>query len=105
MNAKVGSGFTFNLFEESNKDGIIYSLSIANKSDMPITIQRGQQVRSLFLVETVKIPGNVLSSSLSSSLNLSNKLSSSYFLVSNSFVFLLCFLLFVNLNKNVGCYF
>ena len=87
VNAKVGSGFTFDLFKESNKDGIINSLSIANKSDMPITIQRGQQVGSLYLVETVKIPGNVLSSSLSSSLNLSNKLSSSYFFVSNSFDF------------------
>ena len=87
VNAKVGSGFTFDLFIESNKDGTINSLSIANKTEMPITIQRGQQVGSLYLVETVEIPGNILSSSLSSSLNLSNKLSSSYFFVSNSFDF------------------
>ena len=38
VNAKVGLGFTFDLFEESNKDGIINSLSIANKSDMLIAI-------------------------------------------------------------------
>ena len=89
MNAKVGLGFTFDLFEESNEDGMINSLSIVNKSDSPLTIQRGQQIGSLYLVETVNIPGNVLSSSLSSStsLNLSNKLSSSYFFVSNSFDF------------------
>ena len=38
VNAKVGAGFTFDFFKEINKDGIINSLSIANKSDMPITI-------------------------------------------------------------------
>ena len=70
VNAKVGLGLTFDTFKESNKDDIINSLSIANKTEMPITIQRGQQVGSLYLVETVKIPGNVLSSSLSSPLNL-----------------------------------
>ena len=105
MNAKVGLKFTFDLFKESNKDGIINSLSIDNKTEMPITIQRGQQVGSFHLLETVKIPGNVLGSSLSSSLYLSNKISSSYFFVSNSFNFLLCFLLFVILNKIIGCCF
>ena len=70
VNAKVGLGFTFDLFEESNKDGIINSLSIANKTKMPFTIQCGQQVGSLYLVETVNILGNVVSSSLSTPLNL-----------------------------------
>ena len=56
VNAKAGLGFTFDLFEESNKDGIINSLSIANKSDMLITIQRRQQVGSFYLMETVKFP-------------------------------------------------
>ena len=105
VNAKVGLGFTFNLFEESNKDGIINSLSIANKSDMPITIQRGQHVGSLYLVETVEIPGNVLSSSLSSSLNLLNKLSSSYFFVSNSFDFSSLFSSFCEFEQERWLYF
>ena len=87
VNAKVGLGFAFNLFEQSKKDRLINSLSIANKSKLPVTIQHVQQVGSLYLVETVKISGNVISSSLSSSLNLSNKLSSSYFFVSNFFDF------------------
>ena len=30
VNAEVGSGFTFDLFEQSNKYGVIYSLSNAN---------------------------------------------------------------------------
>ena len=55
VNAKVGLGFTFDLFEESNEDGMINSLSIVNKSDSPITIQRGQQIGSLYLVEIVKV--------------------------------------------------
>ena len=54
---------------------------------MPLTIQHGQQVGSLYFLETVKIPSNVLSSSLSFTLNISNKISSSYFFVSNSFDF------------------
>ena len=66
VNAKIGLGLTFDLFEQSNKDGIIKSLSIVNKSDLPLAIQRGQQVGSLYLVETVNFPGNILSSSLSS---------------------------------------
>ncbi len=57
---------------------------MVNKTETPITIQRGQQVGSLHLLETVNIPGNVLNSSLSSSLTLNplNKVSSSYFFVS-----------------------
>ena len=66
MNAKVGLGLTFDLFKQSNEDGIINSLSIVNKTETPVTIQHRQQVGSLYLVETVKIHGNVLSSSLSS---------------------------------------
>ena len=38
-------------------------------------------------MENVKIPSNVISSSLSSTINLLNKLSFSYFFVSNSFNF------------------
>ena len=38
VNAKVGSGFTFDLFEESNKDGI-NSNSIFNKTKLSLTIQ------------------------------------------------------------------
>ena len=76
MNANIGLGFTFGLFKQSNKDGVINSLSIVNKSKLPVTIQCRGQYGSLYLVETVNIPGNVLSSSLSS-LNLLNKFSSS----------------------------
>ena len=68
VNAKAGLGLLFNVFEQSNQDGVIHSLSIVNKTELPITIQRGQQVGSLHLVETVNIPGHVLNSSLSSSL-------------------------------------
>ena len=70
VNAKAGLGLLFNVFEQSNQDGVINSLSMVNKTETPITIQRGQQVRSLHLVETVDTPGNVLNSSLSSSLTL-----------------------------------
>ena len=68
VNAKAGLGLSFNIFEQSNQDSVINSLSMVNKTETPITIQRGQQVGSLHLVETVNIPGNVLNSSLSSSL-------------------------------------
>ena len=68
VNAKVGLGLLFNVFEQSNQDGVINSLSIVNKTELPITIQRSQQVGSLRLVETVNISYNVLNSSLSSSL-------------------------------------
>ena len=47
LNAKVGLGFTFDLYEQSNKYGVINSLSIVNKSNSPITIQHGQQIGSL----------------------------------------------------------
>ena len=67
VNAKAGLGLSFNIFKQSNKDGVINSLRITNKSELPITVQRGQQVGSLHLVETVNIPGNVSNSSLSSS--------------------------------------
>ena len=54
---------------------------MVNKTEMPFTIKRGQQVGSLHLVETVNILGNVLNSSLSSSLTLNalDKFSFSYF--------------------------
>ena len=87
MNAKVGLGLTFDLFKQSNKNGFINSLSIVNKFNLPITIQHRQQAGSLYLVETFKIPSKVLSSSLSSTLNILNKFSSSYFFASNSFYF------------------
>ena len=91
MNAKVSLGLTFNLFEQSNKDGVINSLTIANKFKLPVTIQRGQQVGSLYLVETIKNFVNVLGSSLSSSLNILNKHSSSYFFASIFSDFSFCF--------------
>ena len=75
VNAKVGLELTFILFEHSSKDEEINSLSIVNKSKPPVTFQCRQQVGSLYLVGTVDIPGNVLSSSLYSSLNLMNKFS------------------------------
>ena len=79
MNAKAGLGLFFNFLEQSNQDAVINSLSIVNKTELPLAIQCGQQVGSLYLVETVKIPGNVLSSSLCSTFNLLNKLSSCLF--------------------------
>ena len=89
VNAKAGLGLSFNFFEQSNEDGVINSLSITNKSESPITVQRGQQVGSLHLVETVEIPGNVLNTSNSSSITLNrlNKFSSPYFFASSSFDF------------------
>ena len=89
MNTKAGLGLLFNVFEQSNQEGVINSLSIVNKTELPITIQRGQQVGSLHLVETVKIPGNVLNTSNSSSITLNrlNKFSSPYFFASSSFDF------------------
>ena len=53
VNNKAGSGIVFNVFEQSNQDGKINSLSLVNKTDLPITIQPGQQVGSLHLAETV----------------------------------------------------
>ena len=113
VNAKAGMGLSFNVFEQSNQDGVINSLSMVNKTETPITIQRRQQVGSLHLVRTVDIPGNVFISSSSSSslilnsliLNSLNKGSSSYFFASSSLIFLLCLLPFLNPNKSVGCYF
>ena len=52
-NTKAGLGLLFNVFEQSNQDGVINSLSMVNKTETPITIQRGQQVGSLHIVETV----------------------------------------------------
>ena len=42
VNAKVGLGLTFDLFKQSNENGVINSFSIAKKSNSPVTIQRGQ---------------------------------------------------------------
>ena len=72
-----------------NEDGIINSLSIRNKTKLPITVQRSQEIGNLYLVETVELPGNVLSTS---SLSTSNKFSSSYFFVSSSLNFSSLFL-------------
>ena len=58
VNGKAGLGLLFNVFEQSNQDGVINSLSIVNKTELPITIQHGQKVGSLHLVETVNIPNN-----------------------------------------------
>ena len=79
---------------------------MVNKTESPITIQRGQQVGLLHLVKTVDIPGNVLNSSLSSSLTLNplNKVSSSYFFVSSSFDFSSLFTSFSESIESNGCY-
>ena len=58
---------------------------------MPITVQRGQEIGNLDLVETVEIPVNILYTSL---LSTSNKFSSSYFFVSYSLNFSTLFLNF-----------
>ena len=80
---------------------------MVNKTELPITIQRSQQVGSLHLMKTVDILGNNLNSSPSSSLTLHslNNVSSSYFLFLFFLIFLLCLLPFLNPNKSVGCYF
>ena len=59
VNTKAGLGLLFNVFERFNQDSIINSLSIVNKTELLITIQRSQQVGSLHLVETFYIPGNI----------------------------------------------
>ena len=64
VNAKARLGLSFNVFEQSNQDGAINSLSIDNKSLLTFTIQHRQQVGSMHLVETVEILGNILNSSL-----------------------------------------
>ena len=51
VNTKAGLGLLFNVFEQSNQDGVINSLSMVNKTELPITIQRRQQVGSLHLVK------------------------------------------------------
>ena len=40
VNAKAGLGILFNVFKQSNQDGILNSFSIVNKTELPITIQR-----------------------------------------------------------------
>ena len=40
VNIKAGLGLLFNVFEQSNQEGVINSLSIANKTELLITIQR-----------------------------------------------------------------
>ena len=60
VNTKAGLGLLFNVFEQLNQGGTVKSLSAVNKTELPITIQHGQQVRSLYLMETVKILSNVL---------------------------------------------
>ena len=93
VNSKAGSRLMFKVFEQSNQDGVIISLSIRNKTKLPITVQRSQEIFNLYLVETVEIPGNILSSS---SLSTPDKFSSSYFFVSSSFNFSF---LFFNLDE------
>ena len=51
----------FNVFEQSNQDGMTNSLGIRNKTKSPIIVQKGLEIGNLYLVETFKIPGNVLS--------------------------------------------
>ena len=56
VDSKVELGLSFNVFEQSNKDGAINYLSIQNKTELHLTIQRRQQIGTLYLEETVKIP-------------------------------------------------
>ena len=99
MNSRAGSGLMFNIFEQSNQAGIINSLSIRNKTKLPITVQRGQEIGNLYLAETVEIPGYVLSTS---SLGTLNKFSSSYFFVSSSLNFSSLFLNLDEFERNDG---
>ena len=89
MNSKAGLVLMFNDIEQSNQDGIINSLSIRNKTKLPITVQHSQEIGSLYLVETIEISGNVLSTS---SLSTLNEFSSLYFFVSSSLNFSSLFL-------------
>ena len=57
VNTKAGMGLLFKVFKQSIGDGVVNSLSITNKSESPVTVLCSQQVRSLCLAETVKIPG------------------------------------------------
>ena len=89
VNAKAELGLLFNVFEQSNKDGVINSLSIAKKSKLPVTVRLGQQAGSLYLMETVKIPSNILNTSDSptNTLNSFIEFCSPYFYVSYLFYF------------------
>ena len=75
VKGKVGLGLSFDVFEESNVDGQVSPLSITNKTNSSITLNCGQQIGELHLMETIDIPGNVISSS--------NKFDSSYFATSS----------------------
>ena len=78
------TGLMFNVFLQSNKDGVINSLYIRNKTKLPMTVQHGQDIVNLYFVENVKIPGIVLSTS---SLSTLSRLGSSYFFISSSLNF------------------
>ena len=47
--SKVGLGLLFKVFKQLNKDGAINSLSVQNKTDLPLTIQLCQQFGSWIL--------------------------------------------------------
>ena len=53
----------FNVFEQSNQNGVINLHSIRNKTKLPITIQCSQEIGNLYHVETLERPGNVSSNS------------------------------------------
>ena len=61
VNSAAGSGLLFDVFEEANQDSQINSIRIINKTNKPITVQQGQKIGNLFLVETVEILGNGIS--------------------------------------------
>ena len=42
--SKAVLGLIFNVFNQSNQDGVINSLSIRNKTKLPITVQSGQEI-------------------------------------------------------------
>ena len=54
MNSKAGFRLMLNFFEQSNKNGVINSFSIRNKTKLPITVQRGQEIGNLDIIETVE---------------------------------------------------
>ena len=67
VNAKVGLGFTCDLFEHSNKDVIDFFFIHFKKSKLPFTINADNKLDLCILWKPSSIPGYVLNSSLSSS--------------------------------------
>ena len=69
VNSAAGLGLLFKVFKEFNQDGQINLIHIINKTNKPITAQQEKKIGNLFLVETVEIPGNVISSDSTTLIN------------------------------------